>query len=124
MSTHIHITAWALGIILFLFTYFMYKNNNSKAKMMHMIVRLMYIIIAITGFLLFWGIMKTISNNYQMLYGFKMLGGLWVIVAMEIILVRSSKAKSSSAGWVQFIIAFLLVLYLGLRLPLGFHPFQ
>ena len=124
MSTHIHITSWVIGIILFFVTYSMYKNKSPKAKFLHMVVRLMYIIIALTGFLLFWGIMKTISNNYQMWYGFKMLGGLWVIAAMEMILVRSSKGKNLSAGWIQFIIAFLIVLYLGLRLPLGFHPFE
>ena len=124
MSTHIHITSWVIGIILFFVTYSMYKNKSPRAKFLHMVVRLMYIIIALTGFLLFWGIMKTISNNYQMWYGFKMLGGLWVIAAMEMILVRSSKGKSLSAGWIQFIIAFLIVLYLGLRLPLGFHPFE
>ncbi|NRD78305.1 YisL family protein [Bacillus sp. BRMEA1] len=124
MSTSIHITAWAIGIILFLVTFFMYKNKNPKSKMLHMIVRLLYIIIFITGFLLFWGVMKQINNHYQMLYGFKMLGGLWVIAAMEITLVSISKGKNPAAGWIQFIIAFLIVLYLGLSLPLGWYEFK
>ena len=120
--THAHITAWAIGIILFFVAYAMYRNKNSKAKMVHMITRLMYIIIVITGFLLYQSIMKTAAGNIHMWYGIKMLVGLWVIGAMEMILIRTNKGKNANAGWIQFVIALLVVLYLGLRLPLGFAP--
>ncbi|MFB9758394.1 MULTISPECIES: YisL family protein [Bacillaceae] len=121
-TTDLHITAWVLGIILFFVASAMYRNRNSKAKMIHMIVRLLYIVIVITGFLLYQGIMSSPTTPH-MQYGIKMLAGIWVIVAMEMILVRTNKGKSTNAGWIQFVIAFLVVLYLGLRLPFGFHPF-
>lgn len=121
--THAHITAWALGIILFFVAFAMYRNGNSKAKMVHMTVRLLYIIIIITGFLLYQGIMKTATSDMHMWYGIKMLVGIWVIGAMEMVLIRTNKGKSTNAGWIQFVIAVLVVLYLGLRLPIGFSPF-
>lgn len=121
--THAHITAWALGIILFFVTYTMYKNKNSKAKMVHMITRLMYILIIVTGFLLYQSIMKTAAGDIHMWYGMKMLVGLWVIGAMEMALIRTKKDKDAKGAWIQFVIALLVVLYLGLRLPLGLHPF-
>jgi uncharacterized membrane protein SirB2 len=121
--THAHITAWAVGIILFFVAYTMYKNRNSKAKMVHMITRLMYILIIITGFLLYQSIMKTATGNIHMWYGMKMLVGVWVIGAMEMVLVRTKKEKSTNGAWIQFVIALLVVLYLGLRLPLNWAPF-
>ncbi|MFX3622463.1 MAG: YisL family protein [Ectobacillus sp.] len=120
--THAHITAWAVGIILFFVAYAMYGNKSSKAKMVHMIARLMYVAIIITGFLLYQSIMKTATGDMHMWYGIKMLIGLWVIGAMEIVLMRTNKGKSANAGWIQFVIALLVVLYLGLKLPLGFAP--
>lgn len=120
--THAHITAWAVGIILFFVANAMYKNNNPKAKMVHMITRLMYIIIIVTGFLLYQSIMKTATGDIHMWYGIKMLIGLWVIGAMEMVLIRTKKEKDAKGAWIQFVIAVLVVLYLGLRLPLGLAP--
>ncbi|MDM5187458.1 YisL family protein [Bacillus sp. DX4.1] len=122
MTTHMHITAWALGLILFFVAYSMYTAGR-KGKGVHMGLRLMYIIIIVTGFLLYQSIMKTATGNAHMWYGLKMLIGVWVIVAMEMILVKTSKQKPTGAFWIQFIIAFVVVLYLGLRLPMGFDLF-
>ncbi|MDM5153801.1 YisL family protein [Bacillus sp. DX1.1] len=122
MTTHMHITAWALGLILFFVAYSMYTAGR-KGKGVHMGLRLMYIIIIVTGFLLYQSIMKTATGNAHMWYGLKMVIGVWVIAAMEMILVKTSKQKQAGAFWVQFIIAFVVVLYLGLRLPIGFSPF-
>lgn len=121
--THAHITAWALGIILFFVASSMYRGGNSKAKMLHMIVRLFYVIIIITGFLLYQGIMQTATSDMHMWYGIKMLVGIWVIGAMEMVLVRTSKGKDPKVGWIQFVIAVLLVLYWGFKLPQGFAWF-
>ncbi|MGG2066714.1 YisL family protein [Bacillus sp. S14(2024)] len=114
---HMHITAWSLGIILFFVTYSMYKNGK-QAKPMHMVVRLLYILIIVSGLLVYKDV-----HWMPMLYGMKMLGGIWVIAAMEMVLVKASKGKSTRALWIQFVIVLLVVLYLGLRLPLGFSPF-
>lgn len=114
---HMHITAWALGIILFFVAYSMYTSGK-QAKGIHMVVRLLYILIIVSGLLVYKGV-----NWMPMLYGIKMLVGVWVIASMEMVLVKASKRKATGAFWTQFVIAFLIVLYLGLRLPIGFSPF-
>lgn len=114
---HMHITAWALGIILFFVAYSMYTSGK-QAKGIHMVVRLLYILIIASGLLVYKGV-----NWMPMLYGIKMLVGVWVIASMEMVLVKASKRKATGAFWTQFVIAFLIVLYLGLRLPIGFSPF-
>ncbi|MED3689117.1 YisL family protein [Peribacillus butanolivorans] len=112
--THIHITAWVIGIILFLVTYSMLKSENPKAKMLHMITRLFYLLIFLTG-----GMLITDFGVYAV----KMIVGIIVIAAMEMVLVRTKKGKGTSAMWILFIVAFIFVLYLGFSLPQGFDFF-
>jgi hypothetical protein len=116
-----HVTSWALGIILFLVALFLYKQNNEKGgKIVHMILRLMYLIIVFTGGYL---LIDVYLANFQMPTGVeaitKGLAGIWLIAAMEMILVRTTKAKKVTGLWIQFVIALILVLVLGyVRLPL------
>ncbi len=114
-TTHLHITTWVIGIILFFVTYSLIKKGSSKAKMMHMITRLFYILIFLTGGML-------ISNFGY--YAQKMIVGILVIAFMELVLVRTKKRKSTGIVWTLFVLAFLYVLYLGLSLPMGLHPFM
>jgi hypothetical protein len=110
-----HITSWVLGIILFFVVYTMYRNGNSKAKMVHMITRLVYILIVISGLVVYMGF--DLQGAYAMWYGMKMLLGLIVVGAMEMVLVRTKKKKNTTVPWGLFIIALILVLYLGFKLP-------
>jgi uncharacterized membrane protein SirB2 len=114
MTTHMHITAWVIGIILFFVTYSMLKGANPKAKMLHMITRLFYLLIFLTG-----GMLITDFGAYAV----KMIVGIIVIAAMEMVLVRTKKRKSTGAMWILFIVALVFVLYLGLSLPQGMDFF-
>jgi hypothetical protein len=116
--THAHITAWVVALILFFVAVSLQRGNSPKARMMQMILRLFYLIIIGTGALLLYSI-ATIPP----LYIVKALVGIWVIGAMEMILVRAAKGKSTNVFWIQFVIAFIIVLYLGFTLPLGFDLF-
>lgn len=116
--THAHITAWAIALILFFVALSLQKSRSPKAKMVQMILRVFYLLIVATG-----GMLLHALATLPALYIVKALIGLWVIGAMEMILASVKKEKSAKAGWIQFAIAFLLVLYLGLKLPIGFHPF-
>jgi hypothetical protein len=116
--THAHITAWVVALILFFVTVSLQRGNSPKARMMQMILRLFYLIIIGTGALLLHSI-----ASISPLYIVKALAGVWVIGAMEMILVRAAKGKSTNMFWIQFVIAFIVVLYLGLKLPLGFYLF-
>lgn len=117
--THLHVTAWVIGLILLFISYAMYKKGNEKAgKILHMILRLDFLLILYSGGDLFAEYAKE---------GFPFLGelivkgiaGLWVIAAMELILVRTSKSKPAKSFWIQFVIVFLIAIILGFfRLPM------
>ncbi|WP_339177729.1 YisL family protein [Oceanobacillus sp. FSL W7-1293] len=121
--THMHITSWALGLILFLVALSLYKKNSNKpATIVHMILRLVYLFIIVTGGLLTW--------DYIQGYGMPLLGeaivkalaGLWIVVVMEGILVSTKKGKAVTGKWIQFFIALIIVIVLGFfRLPMGFY---
>ena len=120
---HMHVTSWILGLILFLVALFLYKQGNAKgAKIVHMILRLFYLIIIFTGgYLLF----DVYLANFTMPMGAeaitKGLAGIWLIAAMEMVLVKTNKGKPVTGWWVQLVIALILVLILGyIRLPLSF----
>lgn len=120
---HMHVTSWILGIILLLVAFFLYKQGNEKgAKIVHMILRLVYLFILFTGAYLLFDVYLA---NFQMPLGAeaitKGLAGIWLIGAMEMILVKTKKGKSATSPWIQFAIAFIIVLVLGyVRLPLSF----
>jgi len=118
---HLHITAWVLALILFFVSLSLQKKGNEKgAKIVKMIIRVLYLVIIGTGIMLF-------PHRYSYLtkwYVLKVIGGLWIIATIEMILSRTSHNRRTSVFWIQFIIAFALVLYLGFAvLPLSFlHP--
>ncbi|TFB22048.1 DUF1516 family protein [Filobacillus milosensis] len=123
-NTHFHITTWVIGIILFLVVLSLIKKSNQKAaKITHMVLRLFYVLILVSGALLYF-------NNYINAGGslfaeaiIKSVSGVWLIAAMEMILVKVKKSKSTFAGWLQFVIMIILVISLGFgRLQLGILP--
>lgn len=121
--THMHITTWVLGLILFIVALSLYKKGSEKpATIVHMILRLMYILIIITGGLLTWEYIR-MSIGMPLLGEVivKVLAGIWVVSMMEMILVGKKKGKAVTGRWIQFGIALVIVIVLGFfRLPMGF----
>lgn len=113
--THAHITAWVLGLVLFFVTISM-KGKGRKGT--HMSLRLFYILIIVTGGILFSGL-----SSIPGLYYVKGIVGLWLIFLMEFIAVRGPKGMPTRNFWIQFAVALVLVLYLGFSLPQGFNWF-
>ncbi|MCA0172364.1 DUF1516 family protein [Bacillus sp. RAR_GA_16] len=105
---HAHYTAWGLTLILFLVSYFFMRAGKGKAQnRIHMVLRIFYIFTVITGMFLvvgyqFWGpsIVKGVV-------------ALWLLFSMEMILVRGKKEKTIWPFWLQFMFAFLLVMFYG-----------
>lgn len=115
---HLHITAWVIALILLFVSVSKYKSGNG-GKVPHMILRLFYLIIIFSGVMLFMS-----YANHTMELGLKAVIGIWVIVAMELIAVGTSKGKATKGAWIQFVIAFVLALILGFgRLPMGVQLF-
>lgn len=115
---HAHMTAWFLALVLFFVALGLHKSGKDKgAKIVQMVLRLFYVLILLTGFGLLFSI------NINLMYVLKAAVGLWVIAMLEMILIRTKKNEKASILWVQFIVAVLLVLYLGFSLPLGTYLF-
>lgn len=113
-TTHLHITAWAIGIILFFVAYFMNPAAKGR-KITHMILRLFYLIIIASGLFLFIG-------NHQlseMGYGIKLILGVVVIAMMEMALVKTAKGQNGKGFFIGFIVVFIATFLLGSYLPLG-----
>ncbi|PID02543.1 MULTISPECIES: YisL family protein [unclassified Sporosarcina] len=117
-TTHMHIFTWVVGIVLFFVTASMANGTKGK-KITHMILRLFYVLIIITGAALFFKHMSIDS----MLYGIKFVLGILTIGFMEMVLVRGSKGKNTGLMWILFIIALLATMFVGFKLPVGFNFF-
>lgn len=115
-TTHLHITMWVVGIVLFLVAAFMHRVSKGR-KIVHMITRLIYVLIIITGLTLF----IEHSSYDAMLYGLKFLFGLLTIGMMEMVLVRGKKQKPVTLFWALFAVFLLVTLFLGFKLPIGFN---
>ncbi|WEG11957.1 DUF1516 family protein [Pullulanibacillus sp. KACC 23026] len=101
-----HVGFWTLALVLFVISLFL---RGTALKVFHMILRLMYVLIIITGLYLLFHVFS--------LYGIwviiKMICGLGVIVTMEMLLVRRKKQASTGVIWVLLIIFLALVFYIG-----------
>lgn len=123
---HMHITAWTLGLILFIIALNLYKKRNQKiATIAHMVLRMIYLFIIITGGQLTWDYFQ----GYEMpIFGeviVKAIAGGWIVVMMELILTGTKRGKTNRADWIQFWIALVIVIVLGFfRLPMSFLLLQ
>lgn len=116
---HLHITAWIIAFILLFIVYSMYKSDKSKpAKILHMILRLDYLVILYSGGSLF----ASYSNISGELI-IKVIAGIWTIAAIEMLTVKAKKGQQAKSWWIQFVIAAAIAIILGFaRLPLGILP--
>lgn len=116
---HIHITAWVIAFILLFVVTSMYKKGNNKpGKILHMILRLDYLLILYSG-----GSLFAIYNSIGAELIVKVLAGIWAIVSIEMITVKTGKNKPAKSWWIQFVIAALIAIALGFgRLQLGILP--
>ena len=117
-TTHFHIFTWVVGILLFLVAAVMANGSKGK-KITHMIARLFYVLIVISGLLLF----MTYGTSDAMFYGIKFLLGLVTIGMMEMVLVRSEKGKNVSTLWILFFIFLFATMFLGFKLQAGINWF-
>ncbi|MEC0323474.1 YisL family protein [Bacillus subtilis subsp. subtilis] len=115
--THLHITTWVVALILLFVSYSLYSSGSAKgAKITHMILRLFYILIILTGAELFVSF-----ANWNGEYAGKMILGIITVGLMEMLLIRKKKEKSTGGLWIGFVIVLLLTVLLGLHLPIGFQ---
>lgn len=112
-STHLHITTWVITLILF----FVAALASKKLTAVHMTLRLFYILVIVTGALLYfeyrdWIVLE--NDGSGMIYDMKFLFGILLIGGMEMVLVGKSKGKKPTVGWILFAVSLIAVLLLGL----------
>jgi len=120
---HLHITSWVLAFILLVLVIIFNKQGKAKpAKILHMILRLDYLVILYSGgSLLGEYFSATIGHTGELIV--KVIAGLWTIVAMEIVSVRIQNNRPIKSWGVQLVIVALIAIILGFaRLPLGILP--
>ncbi|WPK12356.1 YisL family protein [Lysinibacillus louembei] len=115
-TTHLHVTTWVIALVLFFIAALASKPN----KGVHMTLRVMYILIIISGGALFMEWRGNVAES-NMFYDMKVLFGILVIGFMEMILVRKTKGKSTTMFWGLFAIVLLVTLYLGLSMGIGMN---
>jgi hypothetical protein len=113
---HGHVTAWVLALILFFVALYLQSRGSEKgAKIVKMILRVLYLLIIATGIGLLF-----VLTKISVLYILKAVVGLWVIGLFEMILGRVAANRKTTVFWIQFVVAWVLVLYLGfIELPMS-----
>lgn len=115
--THTHITAWILALILFILI-IIFQKQGKRTKVLHMILRFFYLIIIGTGIAMLFDLYKI-----DFWYSLKSILGVGLIGLFEMLLGRGARSENTQKLWIPFLITFILVLYLGFKLPLGFYWF-
>ncbi|WP_227936756.1 DUF1516 family protein [Alkalihalobacillus deserti] len=109
-----HGDSWYVTILLFVITYILIKMGVSKgAKILHMILRLFYIIMIFSGVVLLMNVW-----DFALLYVIKGILAIVLIYAMEMILVKTKKGTIGSRApmyWGLFIVSLVVVALLGLQ---------
>lgn len=121
MNTHLHVTAWVVAFILLIVAIVLHKKGNEKAaKIVHMILRLDYLVILYSGGDL---LMNYLNGSPLMAEAIvKGIAGIGVIAGMEMTLGKIKDGDSAKVGWIVLLVSFLITLVLGFfRLQGGFH---
>jgi len=115
-------TTWVVGLVLFFIAAFSAK----KLTGVHMTLRVVYILIIISGtalFLEYRDMIASMNDGSGMTYDMKFMFGILLIGFMEMVLVRKNKGKSTAIVWALFAISLIAVLYLGLGGGIGLNLF-
>lgn len=116
---HLHLTAIVIALVFFFITYFSIKNPGDPdaeyAKAPHMVARLFYVIVLVSGLVLF---IQAMGIN-GMLYGLKFLAGLFTVGLMEMAVVRKRKKSAGQPLFISFLVLAVITISLGIYLPLG-----
>lgn len=110
-STHMHITAWVVMLVLF----FVALAKYSKG--VHMALRVFYILAIVTGGALYLEYRATFE------YDIKFTFAILAIGMMEMVLVRRQKGKSTTVVAALLVVFALVTIFYGLKLPMGMDFF-
>lgn len=126
---HLHLTSIFIAAILYVVALILYKKDPAKenkgAKITHMILRVIYLLVIFSGLMVYIGNMEIISAlNEHMLYGIKVLCGIVAVALMEMSLIKVRKQNGKGGMWLVITIVLIVATFLlGAYLPLGTMAF-
>lgn len=112
--THAHLTSLVLSLI-FLIIIVVLQSKGKNIKIWHMVLRASYILIIVTGGMLFLA-----AYSIPVSYYFKSILGIVMIGLFEMVIVRKQKGKRTDIIWIAFSIVLVILFVLGFTLPQGF----
>ncbi|GGH88389.1 putative membrane protein [Pullulanibacillus pueri] len=111
MWLHAHVGFWTLGLIVFVLSFILLKAGKEKAaKILHMILRVLLILIFITGAEMVGQWYSGQSYGWPTLKG---IFGLLILGMMEMILTKTKKKQGTLVSWIILIISLIGVFYIG-----------
>ena len=112
--THAHLTSLVLSLI-FLIIIAVLQNKGKNIKIWHMVLRATYILVIVTGSILFFA-----AYSLPLSYYLKAILGIVMIGLFEMVIVRKQKGKKTDVIWIAFSIVLVILFVLGFTLPQGF----
>jgi uncharacterized membrane protein SirB2 len=112
--THAHLSSLVLSLI-FLIIIVVLQSKGKNIKIWHMVLRASYILIILTGGMLFLA-----AYSIPVSYYFKSILGIVMIGLFEMVIVRKQKGKRTDIIWIAFSIVLVILFVLGFTLPQGF----
>jgi uncharacterized membrane protein SirB2 len=112
--THAHLTSLVVSLILLIIIVVL-QSKGKNIKIWHMVLRASYILILVTGGILFFAVYSIPVSYY-----FKSLLGIVMIGLFEMVIVRKQKGKRTDIIWIAFSIVLVILFVLGFNLPQGF----
>lgn len=111
----IHASSWAVLVVLLIVTAILYSNNKIKVgTITHMILRLMYIIMLVTGIgMLSLAIKNSGMTSFTWTFLGKAVLAILMIGVTEMLLVRIKKQKTSMKMWIIDSVLLIAVLGIG-----------
>lgn len=119
-QTYTHMTAWFLLLFLYFFVLIMYKGTKGR-KITHYVVRIMYIIVLITGGALYYIMMH---SDHWLAYIIKAISGIIFIICAEITIVRANKGKKFLVPLSISVALIAFMMFMGYYLPMGMDMFH
>ncbi len=105
MPTEYHVYAWTIAFILFAILVF----TPIKHIALHMVLRLMMVIIIITGLILTWKVFEI----EPLWVTVKLLLGIGIVGLFEIIIGKQKRKESTMVAWIIMAVCLVGVFYLG-----------
>ncbi|WP_419887212.1 DUF1516 family protein [Neobacillus niacini] len=113
--THVHLSSLVLSLI-FLIIIVVMQNKGKNIKIWHMVLRATYILIIVSGGILFFA-----AYSIPLSYYLKAILGVVMIGLFEIVIVRKQRGKKTDIIWIAFSIVLVILFALGFTLPMGFN---